>query len=115
MDKPPLVSFHRDSTDSDMNNVKRQGYKGRSENGDRTIQVPINDGTFSIEYCIKKTTRSFKEAVELLQFTDEQLFKEFKRCLAGNALAAWDRVMESGDFKEPKSCTAANFEKAWEA
>ena len=99
IDEPPLVSFHRDYTDADVKNVKRQVYKGRSENGDRTVQVPIDDGTFSIEYPIKQTTRSFKEAAELLQFTDEQLYKEFQHCLSGNALPAWDHVMESDDFK----------------
>ena len=71
LDEPPLLSFHRDFTDADVKNVKKQVYKGRSENGDCTVQVPINDGTFGIEYRIKQTTRSFKEAAELLQFNDE--------------------------------------------
>ena len=115
LDEPPLLSFHRDYTDVGVNNVKRQVYKGRSENGDRTVQVPIDDGTFSIEYRIEQTTRSFKEAAELLQFSNEQLYKEFQRCLAGNALAAWDRVMESGEFQEPAARTAANFERARKA
>ena len=53
LDEPPLLSFHRDYTDVGVNNVKRQVYKGRSENGDRTVQVPIDDGTFSIEHCIE--------------------------------------------------------------
>ena len=114
MDEPPLVSFHRDYTDSNVKNVKKQGYKGRSENGDRTIHVTISDGSFSIEFRIEQTTRSFKEAAELQQFTDEQLYKEFQRCLSSNALAAWGRVMDSDDFKEPESCTVANFEKVWE-
>ena len=60
LDEPPLVSFHRDYTDADVKNVKKQIYKGRSENGDPTVQVPINDGTYSIEYRIEQTTRSFK-------------------------------------------------------
>ena len=115
LDKPPLVSFYRDFTDANVKNVKKQVYKGCSENGDLTVNVPIGDGSFSIEFQIEQTIRLFKEAVELLQFTDEQLYKEFQRCLSGNTLAAWDRVMESDDFKEPKSCTEANFEKAWEA
>ena len=54
MDQPPLVSFHRDYTDAGVKDVKRQGYKGRSENGDHTVHVPIDDGTFSIEYRIEQ-------------------------------------------------------------
>ena len=115
LDEPPLLSFHRDYTDADVKNVKKQQYKGRSENGDRTIQVPMDDGTYGIEYRIKQTTRSFKEAAELLQFNDKQLYTEFQRCLAGNALSAWDRTMESDDFQNPAARTAANFENAWRA
>ena len=115
LDEPPLLSFHRDFTDADVKNVKKQVYKGHSENGDRTIQVPMDDGTYGIEYRIEQTTRSFKEAAELLQFNDEQLYTEFQRCLAGNALSAWDHVMESDDFKEPTTRTKANFDKAWKA
>ena len=77
MDKPPLVSFHRDYTDANVKNVKKQGYKGRSENSDRTAHVPSDDDSFSIELRIEQTTRLFKEAAELLQFTDDQLYKEF--------------------------------------
>ena len=44
MDESPLLFFHRDYTDANVKNVKRQVYKGRSENGDRTLQVPIDDG-----------------------------------------------------------------------
>ena len=98
LDKPPLLSFHRDFTDADVKNVKKQLYKGLSENGDCTVQVPMDDGTYGIEYRIEQTTRSFKEAAELLRFNDEQLYTEFQHCLAGNALSAWDRVMESNNF-----------------
>ena len=115
LDEPPLLSFHSDFTDADVNNVKKQQYKGRSENGDCTVYVPMDDGTYGIEFRIEKTTRSFKEAAELIQFNHEQLYTEFQRCLAGNALSAWDRVMESADFVDPATRTAENFEKAWQA
>ena len=114
MDKPPLVSFHRDFTGADVKNIKKQVCKGRSENGDRTVNVPIDDSSFGIEFGIEQTTRSFNEAAELLQFTNEQLYKEFERCLSGNVIAAWDRVMEPDNFKEAESRTGANFEKAWQ-
>ena len=50
LDKPPLVSFHRDFTDANAKNVKKQVYKGHSENGDHTANAPIDNGSFSIEF-----------------------------------------------------------------
>ena len=112
LDSPPLLGFHRDYTDADVKNVKKQSYKGRSDTGDRTVMVPIDDGTYSIEYRVDLTTRSFNEAMKLLDITDEQLYTEFPRCLAGIALDAWDRTMESNEFKDPASRTRENFPKA---
>ena len=98
LDEPPLLSFYRDFTDANVKNVNKQVYKGRSENGDHTVHIPMDDGTFGIEYRIKQTTRFFKEAAELLQFNDKQLYTKFQRCLTDNTLSAWDRVMESDNF-----------------
>ena len=74
LDEPPLLSFYRDYTDANVKNVKRQVYKGRSENGDCTMNLQINDGSFGIKFCIDQATRSFNKAAELLKFNKEQLY-----------------------------------------
>ena len=71
LDEPPRVSFHRDYTHANIKNLKKQAYKGRSENVDRTVNIPIDNGTFAIKFRSEQTTRSFNEAWELLKFDQE--------------------------------------------
>ena len=53
LDEPRLVSFHRDCTDADVKNLKKQAYKGSSENGDCTVNILIDDGSFGIKFRIE--------------------------------------------------------------
>ena len=88
IDAPPLIRFYGDFTDADIKNVKKQAYWGRSTTGDRTVNLLIDDGTYSLEFQIEQTTRSYKELLNLLEFDDAQMFTEFPRCLSGATLDA---------------------------
>ena len=52
MDAPPLIGFHRGYTDANVKNTKKHPYNGRSVTGDQMVNVPINNGTYGVEFCI---------------------------------------------------------------
>ena len=82
LDKHPPVKFYRDYTSADLKNAKKQPCKSHSEAGDCTTNVPINDENYGLEFGINQITRSFREAVEALNFTASQLYTNFPYCLS---------------------------------
>ena len=99
--KQQSTKFYSDYTNAGLKNVNKQLCKSRSEPGDTTVNMAIDDGFSSLGFRIDQTKRSFKEAVEALNFTASQLYTKFLCCLSGIDLNLWNCVAETEKFSKP--------------
>ena len=98
--KQPSTKFYSHYTNAGLKNVNKQPWKSCSEPGDPTVNVSIDDGFSGLGFRIDQTKRSFKEAVEALNFTASQLYTKFLCCLSGIDLNLWNRVAETKNFSK---------------
>lgn len=66
----------------------------------KKCEVPIDNGTYGIEFFLEKTLPAFNRAGELFNWDWVESFSEFENCLEGNYKTSWQEILDE-KFPEP--------------
>ena len=99
LDRTPFWGIERSNTNEDI--AKLQKVKFKTTNRDETAQectVPKDDGEQGAEWSVGVTRMFFLITMEKCGITGPSCFVSFLKCLGGQALQVWVKVMELTDY-----------------